>query len=140
MTKSEAKPSKGKSPVLIAALCCGLLLMVAALPASLLLTADRQFEAGNWGMRLLPKNHPWVGQARGVRTVVEGFSAGGGGSENMNGTRMTTPPGLVHKQVKQWGRLQWWHMRVVKEPGKYDQGDVQALAEQAMARRHNVTH
>ena len=78
-------------------------------------------------MRWLPANHPWVGQGDGVRIVGEDVSSALGGEHNVNGTHYTIPPGLVHTQLKQWGRLQWWHSDVIKEPGMYNQNDVEAL-------------
>src|SRR5258708_30551941 len=115
------------------ALACAILAILAMTPVALLLIDNGQLHAGGWGVRWLPSNHPWVGQGHGIRVVEEEISSGLGGYAWSNGTYITHPPGLVHTQLKQWGRLQWWHNDVVKDPGKYSEGDVQALTQEVMA-------
>lgn len=132
MSKTEVKPTNRTRIAVITGLCCfGFLFIAAAVPGVLLLTGDQQFQIGSWGgVRWLPKNHPWIGQTKGVQTMSEGFSAALGGHSNVNGTRMTIPPGLVHTELKQWGRVQWWRTRVVRKAGTYQPNEVRALQQQ----------
>lgn len=148
MSEKEVLPAKAARPVPIVVLSSALLLLIIAVPGVLLFTGDGQFQVGNWGARWLPSNHPWAGKAPGIKTMSEGFSAALGGENNSNGTRMTIPPGLVHTELKQWGRLQWWHLRVVGKPGAYQQNEVMALQRQIetkslqralAARQHGAT-
>jgi hypothetical protein len=126
---------RGRSRFLrIGMLGCVVVAIIVLTPVFLLVENNGQYQAGEWGVRWLPANHPWVGQAHGIRVMEEGVTSGLGGQSTSNGTYMTQPAGLVHTQLKQWGRLQWWRAQVVKEPGKYSQSDVKALTQEMMQR------
>jgi hypothetical protein len=131
---SQAKENVPKKPrrVFIVALCSIFLVIAALAPICLLLSPNRQFQVAGWGVRWLPAGHPWVRNTGGIRIVLEGVSATLGGESVSNGTHITTPPGLVDLEVKQWGRLQWWHTQVVKESGTFQQRDVEALTRDVM--------
>ncbi len=133
MNQLEAKmPNKKRSAAVIALVCVSVLLILVAIPY-LLLAGARQMQIGSWGVGLVPPNHHFA--RAGLITVSESVGTGGGTRTLEGGTHITVPPGLVHTQVRQFGRLRWWHTRVVRQPGTFGPKDVDQLQRRVLGRR-----